>query len=981
MKINVRDIQLAYRKAKFDMIDSRVPSRRKLLEFERGLDDNLNLILRELEGVFQGWAGPLRDRCRGDYWLSPKKIRFAESTEESRAVIIADRSHLSEDREITRYDLRLWADVPVAFHVVTTLWLMKVGPKLDSMLSECCHGNRLRRERDGNARFAAIDELALGSFRPYKENYRVWMKEAIDALRQPYVDKSVSWMFCGDFESYFHNVSPRILLKSEFLDWQTEDEKTFTSFIVGLMEDWAKTTPIGKGLPVGCAISSLAANLALKDFDEQMQRLSVEMRGAYGRYVDDIIFVGRAEPGQISTLRSFYDLLNLNTGLSVDEDGVLGCDKEILSDSSAQGFRFSADKCKLVICEAGWTDERLDMLSEELNMQTSMARRMPERLEQKSMVVSRLLRSRDRSGRLPGDVRQIDDIFANRAEFGRMVADVLSFSRALAPLAWAEERKAFLSVVLRHFLDHDLYFEFFDYYPRIVAALGLPSKHAINDELVEDDESEEESMRPTREYGLVRSLLSRISRLLPSTGDPIRVADRDVAEGQMKGECIRNLRRFVAEGLLEGMIATTQTEADGDEIWDALPELFREAAGQPEGFANCQEFSDHDLTWQAQWWAPDRDLGMLCKMTEFGVVYPSQTVPTMDLFDHVELWSDEKALEKVHGWNLAINGEDLAILAHVKASEEGALRCISVSNCKLNVNSIRVAIVHWLVELEEWGRMAVADANGPDGVRYDRLRRVIDTVLAIEPRPQFVVFPELAMPKEWFREIAQILAQFSISLISGVEYIHTPNGSVMNEAWCSLVCAPSPSTSDQFCVPVRFRKAQPSEEEGVELSKRNIPFESDLFTRNGGVTVVQHGNGTGALFFSALICSDLTNIDFRSRLRGEIDLLLALCWNQDVHSFESLVASAALDLHAYVACVNNRAYGDSRIRIPASETWFRDMLRIKGGTEDIVMVADLDVARLRRSPAPPKDKDDNNDPGVHFKPLPTGFKMADVRSP
>lgn len=43
------------------------------------------------------------------------------------------------------------------------------------------------------------------------------------------------------------------------------------------------------------------------------------------------------------------------------------------------------------------------------------------------------------------------------------------------------------------------------------------------------------------------------------------------------------------------------------------------------------------------------------------------------------------------------------------------------------------------------------------------------------------------------------------------------------------------------------------------------------------------------------------------------------------------------------------------------------------------MVADLDIARLRRSPAQSKDKE--NDPGVHFKPFPAGFKMADVRNP
>ncbi|MBK8179266.1 MAG: hypothetical protein IPK67_10345 [Planctomycetes bacterium] len=48
-----------------------------------------------------------------------------------------------------------------------------------------------------------------------------------------------------------------------------------------------------------------------------------------------------------------------------------------------------------------------------------------------------------------------------------------------------------------------------------------------------------------------------------------------------------------------------------------------------------------------------------------------------------------------------------------------------------------------------------------------------------------------------------------------------------------------------------------------------------------------------------------------------MDSLMILAWNKDLETFSALIESAALDVHAYVSFVNNRAYGDSRVRCPA----------------------------------------------------------------
>jgi len=66
--------------------------------------------------------------------------------------------------------------------------------------------------------------------------------------------------------------------------------------------------------------------------------------------------------------------------------------------------------------------------------------------------------------------------------------------------------------------------------------------------------------------------------------------------------------------------------------------------------------------------------------------------------------------------------------------------------------------------------------------------------------------------------------------------------------------------------------------------------------------IIQHGD----FRFLFLICSKLTNISHREALRGNVDTLFVLEWNRDTETFNALVESAALDIHAYIIQCNDR---------------------------------------------------------------------------
>src|SRR5690606_8166115 len=218
---------------------------------------------------------------------------------------------------------------------------------------------------------------------------------------------------------------------------------------------------------------------------------------------------------------------------------------------------------------------------------------------------------------------------------------------------------------------------------------------------------------------------------------------------------------------------------------------------------------------------------------------------------------------------------------------------------------------------------SVCEMRDPDTTRYTRLCRLLDDVLSNPQKSRYVILPELALPAPWFMRVAHKLRGRGISLISGIEYLHNRKKStVHNQVWAAL-------TYDGLGFPsrliVRQDKQQAALHEERELYdlaglalKPARPFHKNC------PTIIEHGD----LRFAMLICSELTNIRYRAALRGKIDALFIPEWNQDTESFNALVESAALDIHAYIIQCNDRQYGDSRIRAPYKDRWKRDILRV-----------------------------------------------------
>lgn len=89
--------------------------------------------------------------------------------------------------------------------------------------------------------------------------------------------------------------------------------------------------------------------------------------------------------------------------------------------------------------------------------------------------------------------------------------------------------------------------------------------------------------------------------------------------------------------------------------------------------------------------------------------------------------------------------------------------------------------------------------------------------------------------------------------------------------------------------------------------------------------------------------------------------------------YNHIVASTSNDLHCFVAQVNNRTYGDTKLRGPYKEKHQRDVAIIKGGKLDNFVVVEIEADALREF------QRNHRSPEKPFKPMPTGFEISAER--
>ncbi|WP_417438952.1 reverse transcriptase domain-containing protein [Idiomarina sp.] len=979
------------------------PSLLAIADYEDDLENNLKRLQKKINGKSVAWIK--EESFLGSWSLIPKSYSVQQRkvgdvdckcvAKDETGIVFASTARSQNkygqcegDSAEHTATFRLMAECTMDLHVLAALWIMEVGAEFDSKLSDSVRGSRLRRQEKGEKQF---NELSLGSFKPYLKPFKDWRDDGIQAMQKGLKADKKLVALTADVTSYYHRLQPDFMLNEEFhklIGIQlSADQNTLNKLFIGAVKAWAKLTPLGRGLPVGLPASAIIANLALFELDQIIEK---KLRPLYyGRYVDDIMLV-LENTTEICSQQDLWKLIaNVSGNTLMQDEKSVRFQAEYLEDSE---IAFENEKNKAFVLDGLEGQTMINAIAEQINHRASEWRSLPKLPMDTIEVATDLMKATNSNGEHADSLRKTDALSLNRASFAIKLRDFEAYERDLPPKAWEEIRHAFYEAVITHVFVPEKYFQLAAYVPRIVrlAAVCEDFKYLGK---------------------MMRSLLELIDSV--SDLDKIKIAGIEKDSGvDDKDQRINRWKNKLLNEVLEHIIAAFpfQLSANAKKVWyeetefdwfkvaehlwfyvgykehfiTSIPEiqkqtrrLFRyDLAHNPLRFIGLpreliqarhvpvkrklKEPADLSFTQSDhERFEPVKGLAnwMKMKVVPSGLVFSTRPYSLNELSLICPNPFDSKQTEELKRVMRALRGFDLGEKMPTFKTEKGN-QVLSVPDGEIKSKQT-IAVSSWQTENESF-IAAVTKNVDPDALgRYQRLNRMLNHLLDQPDGAGYLVLPELALPAKWFIRVADKLKGKGISLITGIEYLHDPKKRVRNQVWASL-------THDGLGFPSQIIYRQDKQSPALHE-------EREIY-RLSGVTmqpkqtwkappIIEHRN----FRFALMICSELTNIHYRAALRGKIDALFVPEWNTDTETFNSLVEATALDVHTYVIQVNDRKYGDSRVRSPAKERYQRDVLRVKGGIHDYCVTGEIDIQALREF------QSSHRSPSKPFKPVPDGF--------
>tara|TARA_R110000772_G_scaffold127818_4_gene235201 strand:- start:23277 stop:26294 length:3018 start_codon:yes stop_codon:yes gene_type:complete len=991
-RFNLKDLGMAYRKAKVDLFYTTHPSLSELVVYEENLEENLSSLLHRINGESEDWIDD--EQFLGGWIPAPAKLGWqAEASRAGDAVFSSPRQQWGKylnQKSVSPgavATFRVMARNSVDFHILSALWIIHVGEKFDVQLSDVAYGNRVRRQTD-----KTYNKLSLGSFQPYLKPYRDWRDNGLKAMRSALESKKRIVAVSADITSFYHCLNPAFMLGEQFIKLAgvklTPLETRLHRLFIESLTKWSEHTPLDTGLPVGLPASAIVANIALIALDQIMEKEVVPLY--YGRYVDDILLVIENHKGFATTAEVWKWLIDRSNNQLKSEDSDLGGAVRFAPDYlNGSSITFSDEKTRLFIMEGRTGLSMLQSIEGQIGERASEWRSLPNLPDSAEKVTTEVVEALTQDGERANSLQNTDSVTTRKAAFAIKLRDFEAYERDLPANVWAEQRHALFDAFLDQVMVPHRFFDMAGYYPRIIRLATACADFEHLDKLI----------RALNK--LVEEVSQHCGIGLKATSPPMdmkrEVLDKwaDYLESMLQ-ECI--FSAFPAQLSRQQLRVWNQHFAKKN-VNSGDRRLLSSIAGLSISKIRKENerYFVHDLAYK-----PFRYLGLPAELIKHiktvakkAVTYVSKPLTLVDESIHEGL----EVLAQWSGWagNTVIPYGlvfatrpftliELYLIADAPFSKANqqvlssailAQRGFSVTDKLAVVNKkgvldiedggdkekVRIALANFLTEEDSW-IASITRRPDPDAGRYQRLMTLLENVIEEHKSIDYLLMPEVSLPPVWFMRLAHKLSSRRISLIAGIEYIHARRKAVRNQVWSAL-------THNGFGFPSHLvymqDKQTPAFHEETELKRiGGVTMRPAVHWPGGNPPIIQHGG----FFFSILVCSELTNISYRSAIRGKVDALFVPEWNPDTDSFNALVESAALDVHAYILQCNHRQYGDSRIRAPYKKSWMRDLVRIKGGILDYFVVGEIDIKQLRRFQSP------HRSPSGPFKPVPDGFSIS-----
>jgi hypothetical protein len=799
-----------------------------------------------------------------------------------------------------------------------------------------------------------------------------------------------------------------------------------------------KKITVNGGLTIGLSASRIVSNVLLHKWDRLIREKITPVH--YGRYIDDMFLVLHDPGGDvIADTLTFMKYLETRLGRSDLGTKYIQSGKDELNDpwkiqlgDSYQGksrIELQAGKQKLFILEGQAGCDLLDSIEKEISDLSSEHRLMPAPDQLEHTTAARVLSAAGNVGEEADTLRRADGLTIRRLSWSLQMRHVETLAHDLPPHEWKKQRDEFYEFAHNHVLRADKIFAHYQYLPRLLGfAISQKEWHqadtivrkslegfdkladhsearvVINGVSCEADLSERWNIARLAKDALTWAFVDAAARYYPV----------DMLGDQNPANKVKKLASLFIKQLLDGLSTIDEfldIPLDSDKfhikapllaradlakvpykkLWDAsfnrLPLPYSSKKIQVKirsAFKETELIDLEDLKHffkAARITAPSenkRHRSALGGITPF--LFPTRPLTPSEIAEYApaciglvdsnrapsQLWA--RFVRTLRGvWvNPALLGEGGAINCNADTSEKLSRRVVRLGTHQSK--KVTVAISNLATEDDSW---AAAACNKPDLTlsRYTRLSQLVNLAIKLTPRPQYLLLPELSLPLHWVDSMANRLQGSGINLIAGTEYRHTDKDTIHSEACLVL-------SDDRLGYPSSVRIWQPKLEPAVGEDKNLTQKFGKVWHTFNRKTLQKPVYNHYGFHFGVMVCSELQNTRDRIAFQGEVDALMVLAWNQDRETFSALIEACALDVHAYTVLVNNRKYGDSRVRAPAKKEFYRDIARLRGGNNDFCVTVELDIEKLREFQSRAKRWSDESDP---FKPVPEGYVILPAR--
>lgn len=953
--------------------------------------------------------------------------------------------------------VNVFADISVEFHLISILWIMKHGCKLDAKLDSSCLGNRLILNK-------STDKVIKGRglFKPYFNQYQKWRDESVSEARRKLKEGNNIAFINLDLKDYFYSV--RLQFEDIEKDIFGEDGYKGDSIIHDIFKELhfnitkklaaknypnktiASINPNTTILPIGIYSSYILANYYLHDFDKRIKKLIPHVY--YSRYVDDILIVIQnpdfdfyknqgnigfsfdkyyKEENSIENrityaktkedyyievskteqfiLETFYPLVKLvdfpnelkNTDDNKDEKI-----KTIFEINGLEGAYFQGEKTLLYYFDKSESLAVIDKLKQELEERSSEFRDFPDDSigdgafdEQAYHLLF---------DGTEGKIRTLKDYKENKYGLSVFLANRIFSALRHSKRVDEEETQKLLNLFkglnnLEHFRLWEKVFTFFMVNNNKSGFISF-YKHTLEQIKKLDNQKGTKIHKSEITYedvtlSLVNYFDIAFEMTLALNPGFIRREDKEYKQLEIYHNIYNEgkidffdeqhlfitstsvyLRRFRNSNLIRHHYIshplinyTNAININFSSLNLTEPQLPNSPniTNNLEFDIEKQKLSPRNVKfWECCFAVSNYELLKNCN---------SYIKKVDERCHYTSIFNEQQILDKAYKLYIQINDIESSKVLMKDFLKEYQIKITHPTDDKeVNINELHIIANERFVEnpsisianMQVSIKNIEASVKGKPNLNHTRYSTF--SKLLKESRKggaDMFILPECSIPYSFVSSLAKYSDKNQMAIIGGLEHWNIDD--VCYNFIVTIIPIKINGINDALVI-YRLKNHYAPDEEliirgyGFKVPKPQ-PYRYDLINwRN--------------LYFTSFYCFELADTFHRSLLRSKIDLLIASEWNKDIPYFSNIVEALSRDLHCYIAQVNTSQYGDSRLTQP-SESARKNLLNLKGGKNDTVLIQDLNIKSLREFQLKyfERIKADNDN---IFKPVPPDWNRKDV---